>query len=100
MPLLTTDAVVLHAFDYLESSRILRLATREAGLQSVLAKGARKTQRKFGTALDLFAEGSAQIYTKPGRDLNTLGSFEVARARPQLGLDLGRFTAAAAVAEI
>ena len=27
MALLVTDAIVLHAFDYLESSRILRLAT-------------------------------------------------------------------------
>jgi len=27
-----TDAIVLHSFDYLESSRILRLVTREVGV--------------------------------------------------------------------
>jgi DNA repair protein RecO (recombination protein O) len=100
MPLLVTDALVLHAFDYLESSRILRLATREAGLQSVLAKGARRSRRRFGSALDLFAEGVAQLYVKPGRELHTLAEFEVTRARPELAADLGRFAGASAIAEL
>jgi recombinational DNA repair protein (RecF pathway) len=30
MTLVVTEAIVLHAFDYLESSRILKLVTREA----------------------------------------------------------------------
>ena len=84
MPLLATDAIVLHAFDYMETSRILRLVTREAGVQSALAKGARRSQRKYGSALDLFAEGAAQLYTKEGRDLHTMSSFDVVRARPEL----------------
>ena len=44
MSLLVTDAIVLHSADYLESSRIFRLATREAGVQSVLARGARSSE--------------------------------------------------------
>lgn len=100
MPLVATEAVVLHAAPYLESSRILRLATRDHGVVSVLGKGARKSQRRFGTALDLYAEGDAQFYTKPGRDLHTLGAFEVTRARIALGVDLDRFAAAAMVAEL
>jgi DNA repair protein RecO (recombination protein O) len=100
MPLVVTDAVVLHAFDYSETSRILRLATREAGVQSVLARGARRSQRRFGSALDLFAEGSAQLYTKVGRDLNTLAAFDVTRARPALASDLERFAGASAIAEL
>jgi DNA repair protein RecO (recombination protein O) len=98
--LIQTDAVVLHSFSYLESSRILRLATRDAGLVSVLAKGARRTSRRFGTAVDLFAEGQAQFYAKSGRDLHTLAAFDVVRSRPALAADLGRFTAASAVAEL
>src|SRR6266446_6483311 len=70
MPLLATDAIVLHSFDYLESSRIFRLVTRDGGVRSVLAKGARRSSRRFGSALDLFAQGSAQLYAKPGRDLD------------------------------
>jgi DNA repair protein RecO (recombination protein O) len=100
MSLLVTDAVVLHSFDYLESSRILRLATREAGVQSVLAKGARRSKRRFGSAIDLFAEGVAQLYVKPGRDLHTLSSFEISRSRAALAMDLERFAAANALAEL
>ena len=100
MTLVSTEAIVLHAFDYLESSRIFRLVTRDAGVRSVLARGARRSTRRFGSALDLFAQGSAELQMKPGRDLDTLGRFDVERARPGLGLDLSRFTGAAVIAEL
>jgi DNA repair protein RecO (recombination protein O) len=100
MALLATEAIVLHSFDYLESSRILRIVTREAGVRSVLAKGARRSSRRFGSALDLFAQGSAQLYAKPGRDLDTLGGFDVTHARAELADVLGRFTGASALAEL
>jgi DNA repair protein RecO (recombination protein O) len=100
MALLATDAIVLHAFDYLESSRILRLVTRDAGVRSVLAKGARRSSRRFGSALDLFAQGSAQLYAKPGRDLDTLGAFDVTTSRDGIAAELGRFAGASAVAEL
>jgi DNA repair protein RecO (recombination protein O) len=100
MPLVETDAIVLHAFDYSETSRILRLATRDAGLQSVLARGARRSKSRFGSALDLFAQGAAQLHLKDGRDLQTLASFDVTRSRAELGEDLGRFAGASALAEL
>ena len=99
MTSLATDAIVLHAIDYLESSRILRLVTREAGVQSVLARGARTSRKRFGSALDIFAEGHAELQIKEGRELHTLNSFEVRESRPSIGQDLERFTAAAAFAE-
>ena len=99
MTLLTTDAIVLHAVPYLESSRILRLATREAGVLSVVARGARSSKKRFGSGLDLFAEGQAQIQLKPGRDLHTLANFDVTRSRAGLATQLGRFTAASALVE-
>ena len=100
MALVVTDAIVLHAFDYLESSRILRVVTADVGVRSVLARGARRSSRRFGSALDLFAQGTAQLHIKPGRDLDTLGGFDVERARPGLAHDLGRFTGASVIAEL
>lgn len=100
MALLTTDAIVLHAFDYLETSRIYRIVTREAGVQSVLARGARRSKSRFGSAVDLFAEGEAQLSIRPSRELQTLTAFDVTRSRPALAQDLGRFTGAAAIAEL
>jgi DNA repair protein RecO (recombination protein O) len=100
MALLVSEAMVLHAFDYLESSRIVRLVTRDAGMRSAIAKGARKSRRRFGSGLDLFAQGTASLLTRPGRDLDTLTGFEDVRTRDGLGEDLERFTGAETIAEI
>lgn len=100
MPVLSTDAIVLHSSDYLESSRLLRLVTRDAGLQSAVARGARSSKKRFGSAVDLFAEGQAHLLMKPGRDLQALTGFDVTTARSELALDLSRFTAASAIAEV
>jgi DNA repair protein RecO (recombination protein O) len=100
MSSLVTEAIVLHAFDYLETSRILRLMTRDAGVQSVLARGARSSRKRFGTAIDLFAQGIVEIQVRPNRELQSLVSFETTRARPQFALDVGRFTAGSMISEL
>ena len=100
MTLQVTDAIVLHAFDYLETSRIVRLATREAGLQSVIARGARRSTRRFGAAMDLFASGVAELRVRDGRDLQQLTAFDVTNARSGLAHDLDRFAAASMLCEL
>ena len=100
MTLVVSEAVVLHAFDYLESSRILRLMTRDAGIQSVLARGARSSRKRFGTSLDVFVQGTAEYSTRPGRDLSTLTAFDATRSRPELVADVSRFTGACVLAEM
>ncbi len=100
MPLITTEAIVLHAFDYRETSRIVRLITREMGIVSAIARGARRPRSKFGAALDLFAGGEAQVTTTMGRDLHTLTAFDATHARPALAAALDRFAAASAIAEL
>lgn len=100
MSLVSTDAIVLHAFDYRETSRIFRLATRDAGVRSVMARGARNSKVRFGPALDLFAEGTAQIVLHATRDLHTLAGFDVTKARPGLAERWSRFVAANALSEI
>jgi len=100
MSLISTDAIVLHLQDYLESSRIVRLATREHGVQSVLARGARRPRSRFGSSLDLFASGVAQFTLKPGRELSNLSGFDLTRSRMGLAADLDRFASASALAEL
>jgi DNA repair protein RecO (recombination protein O) len=100
MSTVVTEAIVLHAFDYLETSRIIRLMTRDAGIQSVLARGARNSRKRFGTAVDLFAQGTAELDVRESRDLQTLVSFEITRGRSQFATDVGRFTAGSMIAEM
>ncbi len=98
--MIQTEAIVLHGFDYRETSRIVRLATREAGVVSVIARGAKRPRSRFGQGLDLFTSGMAQLAVHPGRDLHTLAGFDATRARPDLAASLERFAAAAALAEL
>lgn len=100
MPLVTVDAIILQAFPYSETSKILRLLTAPHGVQSVIAKGARRPKSRYGGVLEPFTDGSASFYLKGNRDLHTLREFELHRPRQRLGRDLVRFGAASLIAEI
>jgi DNA repair protein RecO (recombination protein O) len=95
-----TEAIVLHGFDYRETSRIVRLATRDAGVVSVIARGAKRPKSRFGHGLDLFTSGVAHLLVHPARDLHTLAGFDASRARPELAASLQRFGAASALVEL
>jgi DNA repair protein RecO (recombination protein O) len=96
----STPALVLHAFPYGETSKIVRLLTPEHGLQSAIAKGALRPKSKFGARLQVLSEGTAQIYLKANRDLQTLAEFDVTVQRPELAADVARYAAATALAEL
>lgn len=100
MPLVTVDVTVLQAFPYSETSKILRLLTPSHGVQSVIAKGARRPRSRYGGVLEPFTDGTASFYLKETRDLHTLREFELNRPRQALGRDLVRFGAASLLAEI
>lgn len=100
MALLSTDAIILQVFKYGETSKILRLLTRTAGVQSVIAKGAAQPKSKYGGILEPFTEGVAAFYARENRELHTLGSFELTRSRQALGADLVRFGGASLIAEL
>lgn len=99
MPLVRSPAIVLAAFRYGETSKIARLATREHGVQSAIAKGASRPKSRYGAALQVLSEGTAHYYAKEGRELHTLADFEVARVRVGLAERVGRYAAASALAE-
>ena len=98
--LITTPAVILQAFPYGDTSRIARLATRDVGVQSVIAKGATRPRSRFGGRLQVLSVGVAQFYYRANRDLHTLGAFDVTVQHVALTADLRRFAAAAALAEL
>jgi len=100
MAALSTDAVILQTFRYSDTSKILRLLTRSAGLQSVIAKGANRPRSQFGGILEPFAEGVASFNPRDSRDLHTLTGFELTRSRQALGGDLVKFGGASLIAEL
>jgi DNA repair protein RecO (recombination protein O) len=100
MPLVSTPAIVLSALRYSETSKILRLATREYGVQSVIAKGALRPRSRFGAALQLLSEGQAQFLLKDHRELHLLTTFDLRRLHVGLAAELERYAVACALAEI
>jgi len=100
MPLVSTPAIVLSALRYSETSKIVRLATREYGVQSVIAKGALRPKSRFGAALQLLSEGQAQFVLKEHRELHLLTAFDLRRLHVGLAAELERFAIACALAEV
>lgn len=99
MSLVASDAIVLQCFPYGDTSRIVRLLTRDAGVHSAIAKGAARPRSRY-VVLEPFAEGVASLYIKPTRELQTLGGFDLTRTRQSLGRDLLRFGGASLLAEL
>jgi DNA repair protein RecO (recombination protein O) len=95
-----TPAILLRAYPYGETSRILRFHTESHGLLSVMARGARGKMGKGGLTLATFASGALTAYVRPNRDLHTMKDFECHRLRSRLGDDVLRFAGASAVAEL
>ena len=100
MPLVVTPAIVLATLRYSETSKIVRLATRELGVQSAIARGALRPRSRFGAALQLMSDGMAQLITKEGRELHTLAEFELTHLRVGLAAQMDRYAAASALAEV
>jgi DNA repair protein RecO (recombination protein O) len=100
MPLVSTAAIVLSSLRYSETSKIVRLATRDHGVQSAIAKGALRPRSRFGAALQLLSEGQAQFIAKENRDLHTLTAFDLTHLHAGLAGALDRYAAASALAEV
>lgn len=94
-----TPALVVGAIRYGETSRIVRLVTREHGLVSAIAKGALRPKSRFGASLQLLSEGQAHLLPSRG-ELMTLAAFDLTSLHGGLAGEMGRYLAASALAEI
>lgn len=86
----TVEAVVLRTVPYGESDLVVHLLARGRGRVGAFARGARKSHRRFGGALEPFALVRAELQERRGADLADLKS--AASIEPFLSLrdDLGR----------
>jgi len=87
-----TEAVVLRGVDYGEADRILTLLTPDLGRIAVMARGARKSQRRFAGALEPFAVIAAEIVVGRG-EVSRLAGASVTRSFPGILGNLERMRA-------
>ena len=100
MSTVTTPAVLLRAHPYSESSRVLRLYTRELGLVGVMAKGFRRGASKGRGAAGTFGEGTAVIAVRENRELQSLYEFTPVKMRFGLAGDFQRLAGASIAGEL
>lgn len=89
---LRDEAFLLRAVDYRDHDRIVTLLTREHGAIGVMARGARRSRKRFGGALEPFQR--VAITWKPGRGLGTLAEAVVRRSHPALLASLAKLRVA------
>jgi DNA repair protein RecO (recombination protein O) len=87
-----TEALILRAVDFGESDRILHLLVPDMGRLTAIAKGARRSVRRFPGTLDLFNQLRVQVHR--GRRSNAMARLEQAsliHSFAPLRLDSARF---------
>jgi DNA repair protein RecO (recombination protein O) len=97
---LSTPAILLRTINYGEADRVVTLLGRSTGRLSALARGARKSQKRFGGGLGLCSVGEAALRERMGAELLTLERFDLQESYPSFSTDLGSMAHAAYVAEL
>lgn len=69
MPLCTTHAIVIRSIPYGESDRIVTFFTKYFGKLKAIAKGARRSKKRFQNALDLFTYVRLIFFDREGMGL-------------------------------
>jgi DNA repair protein RecO (recombination protein O) len=89
-----TDALLLKRIEYGETDLIVSLFTQELGRVSALARGARKSQRRFGGALEPFFTLSVRLEERARSELFVLTEAAIRTPRLKLLDQLSRMDAA------
>lgn len=100
MSSLSTPAILLRTINYGEADRVVTLLGRSTGRLSALARGARKSQKRFGGGLGLCSVGEAGLRERQGAELLTLERFDLQESYGSFATDIARMAHAAYVAEL
>ena len=93
------QAIVLSTIDYGDSDRIASLFTLEHGRIRTFARGARKSRKRFGAALETFARIEIQARLKE-EGLSTLQQADIISVHPGIRGDLPRIAQALYACEL
>ncbi len=77
MPLKRSNAFVLKSMKYGESDRIVTFYSRDFGKMAGIAKGAVRSRKRFGGALELLSEVRVTYEEKEGRELGRIDNCDL-----------------------
>ena len=94
-------AFVVRMVDYRDSDRIVTLFTEDTGKVSALARGAKKSRKRFGAALSPYMLGRVKLKgSLHGGKLPTLSDIQPLEHFPNIGKDMIRLALAGYFAEL
>jgi DNA repair protein RecO (recombination protein O) len=96
----STPAIVLRTREYGESDKIVTVLSRAAGKFSGIAKGAKRSQRRFPGTLEVFSHVTLDYKRRPHSELAFLDRAVLLQPWPRLLNTLERFTCASHVVEL
>ena len=99
-PTLKTPAFVLHFLNYGESDRIVTFFTREFGKIKGIAKGARRSRKRFSNAIEPFSHSMILFSRRDENSLAIIENCDVINHYPQIRADLGRTMTASYMVEL
>jgi DNA repair protein RecO (recombination protein O) len=100
MPLIETEAIVLRTNRLGEADKIVSLLTRQLGRVRAVAKGALSRRGRYGAALEPLSYIRVWIYDRENRDLQRIGSAEIAESFFEMQKDYRIQLAAQYLAEV
>jgi len=75
-----TEAIILKAIPFKETSKIVRIYTKDKGKIAVIARGASRRKSDFKGKLDPLNHIEAIIYYKESREVQTLGELDLIKS--------------------
>ena len=91
MAALRTEALVLRSVDVGESDRILHLLVPDSGRLTAVAKGARRSRRRFAGTLDLFNHLRVEVDRRSASSLPRLEQATMLEVFRPLRMEAPRF---------
>jgi len=95
-----TRALVLRTFDQGESDRIVHLYTESVGRVSAVAKGARRSRKRFPGTLEILQELDVRLVDPPRASMMRLEAARVIAPFEELVTDIGRYAIACQFVEL
>jgi DNA repair protein RecO (recombination protein O) len=90
MPLFTTNAIVIRSLHYGESDKIVTFFTEDFGKIKGIAKGARRSKKRFQNALDLFSHLHLRFFDREGMGLVRAEGCDILQSFPHIREHLDR----------
>jgi DNA repair protein RecO (recombination protein O) len=91
VPVSKTEALILRSIDFSESDRVVHLLVPDAGRLAAIARGARRSAKRFGGTLDLFNHLRVHVERRRSGGLSRLDQAELVRSFAPLRVDPARF---------